>query len=69
MDSVTDREMIECSQLVGPDLGKDLASNELTSVRKIRKTLTVPVYRGHIRRLYSGVLVSLNELLHKYDER
>ena len=61
--------MILCSQLVGPALGRDLASSELTSVKKIRKSLTLSVYRGHRRSLYAGVLLSLNRKLYKYDER
>lgn len=61
--------MIEISQLVGPDSGRDLASNELTSVRKIRKRLTLRVYRGHKRRLYAGALVALCKKLYLYEER
>ena len=61
--------MIEISQLVGPDLGRDLASNQLTSVRKIRKSLTLTVYRGHKRRLYAGALLALNKKLYLYEER
>jgi len=60
--------MILCSQLVGPELGRDLASSELTSVKKIRKSLTLSVYRGHRRSLYAGVLLSLNRKLYKYEE-
>ena len=61
--------MIEISQLVGPEHGRDLASNELTSVRKIRKRLTLRVYRGHKRRLYAGALLALSKKLNRYEER
>ena len=59
--------MIPCEQLVGPELGRDLASNELTGVRRIRKNLTLKVYRGHRRRLYGGVLLSLRDKMDQFE--
>ena len=59
--------MILCEQLVGPELGRDLASNELTGVRRIRKNLTLKVYRGHRRRLYAGLLLSLRDKMDQFE--
>ena len=61
--------MIEISQLVGPALGRDLASNELTGVRKVRKVLTLQVYRCYRRRPHAGLLLALTRKLYKYDQR
>ena len=54
-------------QLVGPELGRDLASNELTGVRKIRKSLTLLVTKGHLITLYTDLGLSLEDKLYEFD--